>query len=715
MGGPWRPIAAHVRPVTPYAVTLDKLRSGPRATQAKQPTACEAVEYKPLVPLGNNAVAGEGEGGRSHSRVGRPMPAPFAERLAPLTPQMLSCWYSDTARPPSDGPAQQEPSRAVSPRCRSGSPIEYWASQYDERARGRSAGSVSAPGLPHSRPDGRGGTDALLGKGRSGSRGDDRALSPRSLEPSDVGWGQSWSERWSQPTSETTATCDRLLQLLGSGMGPAPQFLGAAIEQLEETCAECAEREDFAALLRVQQELVVRLAQQLASGDGGDGAALQSHTRKLAHLCFGVATASATSALSQLAATREQLLALSEALTEDWTRRLLWNDGEPARRQLRGAVFGEYGRAALSKGRLHAAQHLLEKALRLLRPLLPNQSGLGSDSPRTGADSCSAAIADLHLALCVTLSAAKRHIAALEHALEARTILHATLGLLVPLHPASSPADVLEDAISDANEAADDGLGSGGTATGRILIGCYHNCAVQYEALGRLKEMMESINTASQLGEWLWAGPVFEAELKRLQRTRASMAKVHARAEKKQAAKAQAAAMARGGRRGSSTRSSEHSQERRERAEVAPRGVPLQQRQLSVAQSTEVVRHTLPFRRFTHTRTVPTLAQAPPVHDFVVDLAQWHHTAPSLATDSDDVVQEPNGETATDPQASDVLTQGVAENTRVVETSDASEEVMAVAMRQVRAASRRRRKRTTQKRSSLQSSSPLRRQLPSLR
>ena len=82
-------------------------------------------------------------------------------------------------------------------------------------------------------------------KGRSGSRGDDRALSPRSLEPSDVGWGQSWSERWSQTTSETTATCDRLLQLLGSGMGPAPLFLGAAIEQLEETCAECAEREDF--------------------------------------------------------------------------------------------------------------------------------------------------------------------------------------------------------------------------------------------------------------------------------------------------------------------------------------------------------------------------------------------------------------------------------------------------------------------------------------
>ena len=67
-------------------------------------------------------------------------------------------------------------------------------------------------------------------------------------------------------------------------------------------------------------------------------------------------------------------------------------------------------------------------------------------------------------------------------------------------------------------------VGGSGTAMGRLLIGCYHNCAVQYDALGLFVEMLNSINTAVQLAEWLCADPAFDADLHRLRKTKNIMA-----------------------------------------------------------------------------------------------------------------------------------------------------------------------------------------------
>ena len=298
------------------------------------------------------------------------------------------------------------------------------------------------------------------------------------------------------------AACTRLVQLLGKGMGGLQDAnYDSVLGGLQEQAAECSRRQDFGGGLRAQRTLVVRLA-QCHIERGTDEASLREHTPRLAHWCFGIASAD-NLAESGVTATAEELLDLCESLCADSVRPL-WTD-DTARRLLRGAVFGQRGRAGFAKGRLHAAQKWLEKALRLLKPLL--WSGDSATAERS-----SGAIADLHLTLCAALSTLGNHEGALQNASAACDAMHYVLGLpgldgLQAWMDSSGVggAEAIEEAIASTNEDSEDGVGGAGYAAGRLLIAAYHNCAVQFEALGMGEAALSSIGTAVQLADWLWA------------------------------------------------------------------------------------------------------------------------------------------------------------------------------------------------------------------
>jgi hypothetical protein len=223
------------------------------------------------------------------------------------------------------------------------------------------------------------------------------------------------------------AACTKAVQLLGGReMRPPPAALlradmGTALATLRAPVQACTAGRDVVGAARAQGELVVRLAQwQLHADAMGVGvqdgrAVLRTEVSSLAHA--QLAAAAAAAAQQQQEEVKRgggrgrrlavELLRGCEALTAE---RALWGggsergvEGEVTRRLLHGSALAAQAHLAQAAGRWHVAHRRQQRALRLLQPLELAEGGAGP-----GPASVLERRAELLLAACATLSAMGR-------------------------------------------------------------------------------------------------------------------------------------------------------------------------------------------------------------------------------------------------------------------------------------------------------------------